>query len=562
MGSELGVNPDSKPRVSYTPVSIWWVCWGCIWTTVIALGMAYLIAHRNTPALRVRGLALSLSAIVVLHIYWLSVQFGTMIGALMPGDVEYWIMGTYLPCGIALFHLSNSQFLYVAKLQRKYVNYDSRCIRPATSLRPKANVLCQFHRLGHTPKLFIFICISLLCQLILTVLMWVISRKWHSSWGIPGTEVYGTEMEQKSEMGRGWEWWPSIFWQTFWSWIFAPIVLWKSRRIYDTQGWRVQTLGCAIANLHATPMWLVALYVPAMESVNQYWLPPQWICLSILVIEIFTIIIPCWEVRRRGASAERMCSLITQKKLQHEMAISRFNSLSPTSTIANTVTPDLETDNNSVDMSSDARNNTLTLNSLDYILEQNPAPLQTFAALHDFSGENIAFLVSVSHWKSSLQQAIRNSTTPRGDCFTGLIREHFNRALRIYVDFISVYHAEFPVNISSKDLKRLESVFEGPTRALYGDMRDVDPVTPFEAPDNSSKARLSPASLEGPEQVSQITNIFYTGDVPETFSTTIFDDAQDSIKYLVLTNTWPKFVRTLQSLADSSDIVGIDMKAV
>lgn len=164
MGSELGVNPNSKPRVSYTPVSIWWVCWGCTWTTVIALGMAYLIAHRNTPALRVRGLALSLSAIVVLHIYWLSVQFGTMIGALMPGDVEYWIMGTYLPCGIALFHLSNSQFLYVAKLQRKYVNYDSRCIRPATSLRPKANVLCQFHRLGHTPKLFIIICISLLCQ--------------------------------------------------------------------------------------------------------------------------------------------------------------------------------------------------------------------------------------------------------------------------------------------------------------------------------------------------------------------------------------------------------------
>jgi hypothetical protein len=31
-----------------------------------------------------------------------------------------------------------------------------------------------------------------------------------------------------------------------------------------------------VASLHATPMWLVALYVPAMEKVNQYFIPPQW----------------------------------------------------------------------------------------------------------------------------------------------------------------------------------------------------------------------------------------------------------------------------------------------
>ena len=31
-----------------------------------------------------------------------------------------------------------------------------------------------------------------------------------------------------------------------------------------------------VCSLHATPMWLVALYVPAMETVNKYWIPPQW----------------------------------------------------------------------------------------------------------------------------------------------------------------------------------------------------------------------------------------------------------------------------------------------
>lgn len=77
--------------------------------------------------------------------------------------------------------------------------------------------------------------------------MWVISRKWHSSWGIPGTEVYGTPMEQKMKMGRGWEWWPSLVMMFVWSWIIAPIVLWRSRNIRDTQSWRVQTIGCVIS---------------------------------------------------------------------------------------------------------------------------------------------------------------------------------------------------------------------------------------------------------------------------------------------------------------------------
>lgn len=40
----------------------------------------------------------------------------------------------------------------------------------------------------------------------MTVFMYIISRKWHSTWGIPGTEVTGTHMEQLMQMGRGWEW--------------------------------------------------------------------------------------------------------------------------------------------------------------------------------------------------------------------------------------------------------------------------------------------------------------------------------------------------------------------
>jgi hypothetical protein len=70
--------------------------------------------------------------------------------------------------------------------------------------------------------------------------------------------------------------WPSIVWQLVWAWVIAPVILWKSRNIRDTQGWRVQTIACCLANLHAAPMWLIALYLPAMAPVNNVFVPPQW----------------------------------------------------------------------------------------------------------------------------------------------------------------------------------------------------------------------------------------------------------------------------------------------
>ena len=96
MGSELGVSANSQPKANLGPVSIWWAVWACVWTVIVVSGMAYLIVNRNSPALRVRGIGLSLSAIGFLHLYWISVQFGVMAGNLMPGDAEFWIMGIYL----------------------------------------------------------------------------------------------------------------------------------------------------------------------------------------------------------------------------------------------------------------------------------------------------------------------------------------------------------------------------------------------------------------------------------------------------------------------------------
>jgi len=104
--------------------------------------------------------------------------------------------------------------------------------------------------------------------------MFLVSRKFHDEFGIAGTEVTGTDAERKAQQGKGWEWWPSVFWQVFWAWIFAPIILWKARRIEDTHGWRLQTMACCLAGLVFRPefrqtSWLRNTNLAALEKVTR-----------------------------------------------------------------------------------------------------------------------------------------------------------------------------------------------------------------------------------------------------------------------------------------------------
>ncbi|KAF7714890.1 Uncharacterized protein PECH_007867 [Penicillium ucsense] len=558
MGSELGLTADTQAQLDLSPVSIWWVVWGCVWTAFVAAGMAYLIVNRDMPTLRIRGLALSLSSIVLLHLFGWVCQFGLLIGAIMPGDTQYWVMGTWLPCGIALFHASNSRFLHVASLQRKFAVQGHRPLDTLPDAKLKPGLINRFRRLTYTTKIVITVGAAMVAQVFLTILMWLISRKWHSSWGIPGTEVHGSPMAQKAAQGSGWEWWPGVFWQFVWSWIVAPIVLWKSRNIHDTQGWRVQTIGCALGSLHATPMWLIALYVPGMAPVNNYFIPPQWICLSIWIIEIFTVFLPCWEVMRHQSLRQETLDSIARWEAKVKLNSSENTSLKSDTTVVGSADSGWKSMNASI-QTTGSRDSILTMGALEHVLERNPLPLLEFSALREFSGENIAFLMAVSAWKTSLPQVLKDSAAGPDGQSQDLLRRAFNHALGIYVDFISVRHAEFPVNISSSDLKSLEDIFERAAYLLYGDEREADPVTPY---DNFAMEPLSPAVSEGSEKgIANDTRhrIYYWGDIPELFGATTFQDAEASIKYLVLTNTWPKFIKSqryasVDSLGTLADI--------
>lgn len=202
------------------------------------------------------------------------------------------------------------------------------------------------------------------------------------------------------------------------------------------------------------------------------------------------------------------------------------------------------------------------MSALEYVLERNPAPLQEFSSLRDFSGENVAFLTSVAEWKASLPKPARDGT--KDESTRELVRERYNSALRIYSEFIGINDAEFPINISSLELRKLETIFESQARALYGNKRKVDPATPFdfggsagaipnvaansvEKSPVTAKERLNDDGTENDADQERGDGVQFWGEIPEAFDGTVFDESEKHVKYLVLTNTWPRFVKDRRS---------------
>ena len=312
-------------------------------------------------------------------------------------------------------------------------------------------------------------------------------------------------------------------------------------------------------------MWLVGLYVPAMAAVNQYFIPPQWIAISIMLLEIFTIFLPVWEVlKHQSLRQETLESIARWEARNRGGAGANGGSIETGSTY---VSWKKARKSKAGSVSSSSNNSVLTMDALEHTLVKNPEPLQQLSALRDFSGENIAFLRRVAEWKlkfyagkgfernmSVIEEKAGGPLSPTSQVD---VRASFEEGLRIYIDFISSRGAEFQVNLSSPDFKKLAGVFENAARILYGDEHTPDPATPFETadwragPKSSSQTAIAPPDTPRSEE-TVMENIRYWGEIPEEFGENIFDDAEMSIKYLVLTNTWPKYVKARRSF-DSAD---------
>jgi len=112
----------------------------------------FLLTRRDSTVLRIRGIILSICAVGFLHCYWISVQLGYMTGPLMRAMPEYWIMSTWLPFGIALFHASNTRFLHVARGQRRFVVSE----KVDDQHKKGKTLVARFRRMGHTRKVLLW----------------------------------------------------------------------------------------------------------------------------------------------------------------------------------------------------------------------------------------------------------------------------------------------------------------------------------------------------------------------------------------------------------------------
>lgn len=261
-----------------------------------------------------------------------------------------------------------------------------------------------------------------------------------------------------------------------------------------------------------------------------------------MMLEIFTVFVPCWEVRKQQSLCQETLNSIARWESRQRSTVHGAKTINSGSSGSSSWMG--RTKANSI--ASAGNNNILTMDALEHTLAKNPEPLQSFSALRDFSGENIAFLTRVRAWRAAYlvpgKDSDKNSESLKSEKDSTshvLSRECYESALRIYMDFISSNSAEFQVNLSSQDFKNLQAVFEPAARAICGESRTPDPATPFD---------------DAPRHADTAEVVRYWGEIPEIFTDSVFDDSEMSIKYLVLTNTWPKFIKERRSFDAASSV--------
>lgn len=156
--------PPQPPNWDRVGIAYLTVC--CTWSTVLFTCMIFMWFNRKTPMLRVRNLPLSFAAIMMLHAYWVMgmvvYPLGRTLYIIPAYDVQYYFMGIWFPLGIALFHASNTQFLYVAKQQEQFAH--SNHPRRLPFIGSKSCWSCRFRNLEYPTRILFFIGLGMIFQ--------------------------------------------------------------------------------------------------------------------------------------------------------------------------------------------------------------------------------------------------------------------------------------------------------------------------------------------------------------------------------------------------------------
>lgn len=497
-----------------------------LWTLLFGIGLKIFLTHRQLPFIRLKNVPLVCAALVMLHF---QLGFDMLIypsNGIFPCSLEFWVMNTCLPLGIALFQAQNMQLFSLFWGQKHLVLLRSKSPGSANSLKlmgacPPDNIILRcWYKWRDTcilRKTYIVIAIGTALQLFVALAIFLVSRRFHSGFGLVGKSV------SRLQCRAGWEWIHSGIWQSVWTYGYGPFILFKIRKIQDTHRWRLQTTLAILFSLPALPLWLSTWFIPNFYIMNSHWPPNLWFVPGLGAMEfviLFFPIIEIWEFKKR------------QRKAREEPGHTKFTKYS--------------------------------IAALERALHHDIDRLEEFAATKDFTGENIIFLRRVESWKESWRLS---ETEASGEKLTPLaLRARYDTAECIFRSLIHRESSAFPLNIEEEIYLPLSRVFGEsnygsqkclPVHKLPSIPRAVAPFTDGIL----ASARKTPESRcfwetqgrreseeqeyngEGPPTPPRKNSV--AREPPMHFDIHVFDRAEAAVKQMVLTNTWIRYVDSL-----------------
>ena len=227
-----------------------------------------------------------------------------------------------------------------------------------------------------------------------------------------------------------------------------------------------------------------------------------------------------------------------------------------------------------------------SMESLDQCLTNNSKGLQTYASCMELNGENIVFLTRVLSFQKTCTAAFQSSCRVSAD-FHRARKAMFRIGLGIFLSLVHVRTANYPINIESVIYARLDSIFGYAAELVASKRRSrrasistatSSDITPWDEPtaepddrgngsfpmhaiggnatlrppqpalrrrisDNDSREHIVQATGssnddDDPASLNSLNEIR----IPADFDEKVFDAAFKSVRYMVWTETWQRYM--------------------
>ncbi|OAG18441.1 hypothetical protein CC77DRAFT_190843 [Alternaria alternata] len=502
---------DGTTKPNTDALGIFYVVVAILYTLILGVELFFLHRRREAFCLQIRNLKVVFAAVLMLHIYLILVLLVYPWNGLFPCSAEFWIMSVFLPSGMAFFQACNAKVLTAYESQRRMTrNFLEGARRKRISYTP-LGLYEAWRDLDAAKKVYFGTLVGLVLSFLPAIMLFFGSRRFHDAYGFFGVPA------NYFECRRGGEWIPSIFVQLFWTMIVGPWILWKIRNIKDVHSWAWQTRLAIIAGLPGTPLWIAFTYsdMSKVQHINKFFAPAGWFIPSLVVCQQVLIIIPLRDALRarpnRRASISETDSLTSNHSVMSEKSTT-------------------------VVFTKEMRSKT-SMQSLEFTIQHSIEPLIAWAAAREFTAENCIFLREVRNFKKKWGGLKVVTTSQR--------RQMFNEASLLFYTLVNPFTAEAPINIEYKVFKTLQ--------VMFADV-EFDPYMPrSQTPDDVKSPVIRenvvcpwedtlsrPASIDS--SITSSSTASTRTIVPSEFTEDVFDAAFESIKYLVFTNTWPRYV--------------------